>query len=83
MIESDRDPGLPTSCSRCSSSDLHVRRLTSAGGHGPYFLQGLGELFHYAHFDVVVCANCGLTQLFAEPSARDQLPHEDWKCLRR
>ena len=36
-------------------------------------------LFPYAHFDVVVCAQCGLTQFFAEPSARENLDsHKDW-----
>ena len=81
MNDSKANPGLPTSCSGCGAEDLHVRRLSSFGGQGPYLLKGLGYLFHYAHFDVVVCANCGLTQFFAEPSAREQLPHPDWKRL--
>ncbi|MDP6635132.1 MAG: hypothetical protein QGG42_09555 [Phycisphaerae bacterium] len=81
MRDSTGNPGLPTSCSGCGDGDLHVRRVSSAGGQGPYLLRGLGRLFHYAHFDVVVCAKCGLTHFFAEPPAREQLPHADWRRL--
>jgi predicted nucleic-acid-binding Zn-ribbon protein len=74
---------MPISCSHCGSNDLYTRRLSSAGSEGPYFLAGLGGFMHYAHFDVVVCAQCGLTLFFAEPSAREQLEsNEQWVPLR-
>jgi predicted nucleic-acid-binding Zn-ribbon protein len=82
MNDSDKDPGLPTSCSHCGAEELHSRRVSSYGGHGPYILKGLGRLFHYADFDVVVCANCGFMQFFAEKAAYEQLPHVDWKRIR-
>ena len=81
MSQPEEDPQLPTSCSRCGADRLYVRRLSSWGGQGPYLLAGLGHLLHHAHFDVVVCAHCGLTQFFAEPSARKQLPHDFWRRL--
>jgi len=72
---------LPTECSHCGGDRLYVRRLSSWGGQGPYLLAGLGHFLHHAHFDVVVCANCGLTQFFAEPSARERLPCVEWSRL--
>jgi rRNA maturation protein Nop10 len=78
MTELDRNQKLPDTCSHCGTKSLHTRRLLSGGSHDPYFLRGLGEFLRYAFFDVVVCAHCGLTQLFAEPSAYSQLPHNDW-----
>jgi hypothetical protein len=51
-------------------------------GHGAYFLAGLGSFLHYAAFDVLVCAGCGLTRLFAEPAARQNVRSSaDWKRL--
>lgn len=69
-------------CPNCSGEELYCRRLSSAGGHGPYLLQGLGSFLHYAEFDVVVCARCGLTRFFAEPEARENVrTNGDWKQL--
>jgi len=71
----------PTSCPHCSGTELYVRRKPGAGGKGG-FLYGLGEFLHYAHFDVVVCAKCGLTQFFAEPLAqRNVRSHADWRRI--
>ena len=73
---------LPTSCPHCSGTELYVRRHTAFGGHGPYFLQGLGEFLHYAHFDIVICAKCGLTQFFAEPLAQKNVRnHSQWQRI--
>ena len=78
---------MPTSCPHCGNDELYTRRLSSAGdegggGGGPYLLAGLGHFMHYAQFDVVVCARCGLTQFFAEPSAREKLEsHKHWGAL--
>jgi predicted nucleic-acid-binding Zn-ribbon protein len=81
--DDDITPALPESCPHCSGTELYVRRLSACGGGGgSYFLQGLGELLHYAHFDVVVCAQCGLTQFFAEPLAqRNVRNHPDWQRI--
>jgi predicted nucleic-acid-binding Zn-ribbon protein len=69
-------------CPHCGGKELYSRRLSSAGGQGPYLLQGLGSFLHYAHFDVIVCARCGLTRFFAEPEAREHLKtNSDWKRL--
>ena len=60
----------------------YKRRLASGGSHDPYLLRGLGAFLHYAEFDVVLCAGCGLTQLFAEPEARNNVRSADgWKRL--
>jgi predicted nucleic-acid-binding Zn-ribbon protein len=64
---------LPATCPHCNGASLYTQRLTSGGGHGPYFLKGLGSFLHMAEFDVVVCADCGLTQFFAEPDARKKV----------
>jgi hypothetical protein len=48
---------------------LYRRRVPSGTADGPYLLAGLGSFLHYADFDAVVCADCGLTQLFAEAAA--------------
>jgi hypothetical protein len=37
---------------------------------------------HFAEFDVVVCADCRLTRLYAEPDARKNvLTNENWKKI--
>jgi hypothetical protein len=57
-------------------SPFTVRRNTR------YPLQGLGSYLHYAEFDVVVCADCGLTRFFAEPAARENVRgNSEWKHL--
>jgi hypothetical protein len=67
------DPTLTPRCPHCGGAHLYSRRVASGSGEGPYLLAGLGGFFHFAQFDVVVCARCGLTQLFAEPAAREKL----------
>lgn len=49
--------------------------------HGPLLLPGLNRSFWrpFAKFQVVVCADCGLTRFYAEASARAKLPTaEGW-----
>jgi predicted nucleic-acid-binding Zn-ribbon protein len=71
---------LPRLCPHCSGTELYKRRLGSGGGEGIYLLAGLGRFMHFAQFDVVVCADCGLTRLFAEPEARQNVrSNTDWK----
>ena len=67
-------------CPNCGCAERYKRRLTSGGGHSPYLLQGLGAFMHYA--DVVVYADCGLTQFFPEPEARKNVrSNEVWRRI--
>ena len=76
------DASLAKTCPNCGGDELYCRRLSSAGGEGPRLLAGLGSFLHYADLDVVVCANCGLTQFYAEPEARQNAKtNENWKRL--
>ena len=73
---------IATDCPHCKGKELYTRRVSSAGGEGPYLLQGLGHFLHYADFDVVLCADCGLTRFFAEPDARVNVrTNSGWKKL--
>jgi predicted nucleic-acid-binding Zn-ribbon protein len=61
-------------CSSCGSEDLHrTQGVNARGGYGPDLLPGLGGFWSGAKIEVVVCANCGLTQLYADEKARTQL----------
>jgi hypothetical protein len=69
-------------CPHCGGTDLYTRRVNSGGGDGTYLLAGLGSFLHFAQFDVIVCADCGLTRLFAEPAARQNVRSSaHWKRL--
>jgi predicted nucleic-acid-binding Zn-ribbon protein len=81
MDEPANAPGV-AACPNCKGTDLYKRRLTSGSAQGPYLLSGLGGFLHRAEFDVVVCADCGLTRFFAEPEARQNVrSNTDWKRL--
>jgi predicted nucleic-acid-binding Zn-ribbon protein len=83
MNDDENTIALPASCPVCSGTELYVRRISSGGGGAPYYLAGLGKFLHTAEFDVVVCADCGLTQFFAEPLARKNVRnHPDWRRIR-
>ena len=64
---------LPTQCPHCSGRELYTRTIVSAGGNGPFLLQGLGALFRNARFDAVLCSTCGHYTLFAEKAARKKV----------
>jgi predicted nucleic-acid-binding Zn-ribbon protein len=69
-------------CPHCAGTELYTRRISSGAGEGIYLLRGLGSFLHFAEFDVVVCAGCGLTRFFAEPDARQNVrSNKDWKRL--
>jgi hypothetical protein len=69
-------------CPNCGGANLYARRASPADIHGTSLLPGLGSFLHFAEVDVVVCADCGLTQLFAEPSAREKvLQNRDWRRI--
>src|SRR5262245_9413935 len=58
---------LAKSCPHCNGSELYVRRMSMPESNP---LAGLGWFLHFAQFDVVICAGCGLMRFFAEPAAR-------------
>ncbi len=60
-------------CPECSSENLHFTVTRSGGPYGPMFLPGLGSFLTPAQFRIVLCADCGLTRFFAEPSALTKL----------
>lgn len=60
-------------CPDCGGAALYCTSTKSAGPYGPMFLPGLGGLLRFAQFEIVVCADCGLTRFYAEPSARAKL----------
>lgn len=68
MAREDRSP-----CPECGGRSLFTRRVDSGGGYGPNLLPGLGGFLSFAKFDVVLCADCGLTRLFASEEARRHL----------
>lgn len=68
-------------CPHCAGTELYTHRVSSAG-QTIRLLPGLGSFLHFAEFDVVVCAGCGLTRFFAEPAARQNARSSDaWKQL--
>ena len=69
-------------CPECGGAALYRTSTKSAGPYGPVFLPGLRSLFRFALVDIVVCADCGLTRLYAEPEARAKLPKaRAWKRM--
>jgi len=57
-------------CPNCTSTNLYkTERISAGGGYAPYYLPGLGKFLSSAKFDVVVCADCGLTRFFAREDA--------------
>lgn len=62
-------------CPKCGGGNLYManKEVSSGGGYAPDYLPGLGGLLRKAKFQVVVCADCGLTQLLALSSARSEL----------
>jgi hypothetical protein len=66
-------PHTITACPNCGSNDLYMTRANSCGSDGPNLLPGLGGWFSSAQFQVVACADCGLTRYFIEPEALAKL----------
>ena len=67
-------------CPECGGSQLYSTPTSSYGSHGPVLLPGLHSWMRYPNFEVVVCADCGLTRFFAEESARQKLSSsKKWK----
>ena len=59
----------PKACPECGQNNLFVTTTNSGGGYGPMLLPRLSGFFGFAKFDVVVCADCGLTRFFAAQEA--------------
>jgi predicted nucleic-acid-binding Zn-ribbon protein len=70
-------------CPECGRQNLYANTTRSGGGYGPVLLPKLGSFWKFfASFEVVVCADCGLTRFYAEPSARTKLPTtKAWRRL--
>jgi hypothetical protein len=82
MSEQEGSYSPSKSCPNCGGDELYRRRVPSGGAPHAYLLRGLGSFLHYAEFDVVICADCGLMQLFAEPEARQNVKSSaDWLRL--
>ena len=61
-------------CPECGAESLYWTSTYSGGGHGPLLLPQLGTFWRPAEFDVLVCADCGLTRFYAHKEARLKLP---------
>jgi hypothetical protein len=73
---------LPSECIHCGGGTLYTFRTASATTHSPPFLRGLGSFLRFAKVDVVVCAQCGFMQFFADESARTKLAEsKHWRRL--
>ena len=58
-------------CPNCRSTNLYrsSKQVSAGGGYAPNYLPGLGGMFASEKFDIVLCADCGLTRFFARPEA--------------
>jgi predicted nucleic-acid-binding Zn-ribbon protein len=70
-------------CPGCGGRTLYQSTdVRSGGSHGPDYLPGLGKFVTSAKFAVVVCRDCGLTRLFAQPEARAKLKDsKKWRLV--
>lgn len=64
----------PKPCPECGQKNLYVTTTNSGGGYGPMLLPRLGGFWGMPKFEVVVCADCGLTRFFASSQALAKLP---------
>ena len=70
------------SCPECGGATYCQTSFNAVGGHGPYFLPGLGGFLRMARFKIVVCGDCGLMRFYAEPDAVAKLPRaRQWERL--
>ena len=60
-------------CPNCGSENLYTSPTQANSAYGLSVLPGLARLFRPAMLDVVVCADCGLTRLFAREAERMNL----------
>jgi predicted nucleic-acid-binding Zn-ribbon protein len=70
------------SCLECGGATYFHMSAYAGGGHGPYFLPGLGGFLRMARFKIVVCGDCWLTRFYAEPDAVARLSRsKQWSRL--
>jgi len=74
---------LPRSCEKCKSSEMFTTSVSSGGGYAPNYLPQLSTKWWISpKFEVVVCANCGLTQFFTPAENRAKLStSSQWRKL--
>lgn len=69
-------------CPECGLENIYATTTNSGGGYGPILLPQLGGFLRMAAFEVLVCANCGLTRFYADAAARTKLPGANkWRRL--
>ncbi len=70
-------------CPGCGGRTVYRSEdVDAGGGHGADLLPGLGKFVTSAKFVVVVCRDCGLTRLYAQPEARAKLKDsKKWKLV--
>jgi predicted nucleic-acid-binding Zn-ribbon protein len=70
-------------CPECGGKNLfETDSMTAGHGPGPFLLPRLGTFFRVPRFQVRVCADCGLTRLFATKEALEKLPTaNNWRKL--
>lgn len=70
-------------CPECGGAALYSSDALSAGLYGPALLPGLGSFLTPADFEVIVCADCGLTRFYADPAARLNVrSRRGWRALK-
>lgn len=75
---------LPTTCNHCGGADVYTTQIHANGGYETRLLPGLGSLFSFAKFDVVLCASCGHYQMFADRNTRKNVVgNSRWNRLGR
>lgn len=67
-------PDLPRQCDHCKSADLYTTKVNSGGGYAPNYLPQLStKWWATPSLDVVLCAQCGKTQMFAPKESLEKL----------
>jgi predicted nucleic-acid-binding Zn-ribbon protein len=61
-------------CPECGRQNTFTTITSAGGGYGPMLLPNLGGFMRFPKFEVVVCADCGLTRFYAVAEARARLP---------
>jgi predicted nucleic-acid-binding Zn-ribbon protein len=70
-----------TACPACGRDNRYESEISVSAAYAAAILPGLG-LFSPATFTVVVCADCGLTQLFTGEQERKKITESgDWARL--
>jgi predicted nucleic-acid-binding Zn-ribbon protein len=69
-------------CPECGRQNTYSTITNSGGGAGQICLPGLGSFFRMAKFEIVVCADCGLTRFYTDAKARAKLASaKAWRRL--